>query len=285
MDRLRRALALSAIGLLALGCQAPPVPVEPTFRVVAAADYETLFDATLSVLRVNEFTPRWADRQRGEIVTHPATSAQWFEFWRGDSPGGYAKLESSLHTTRRYVKLWIGDADANPPGAPVGGSGANPAGDSGANPVGGSGANPDGDSGTNPVGDSGTNFAGPAPGDKSSGIAAAADAPPAGLAAGGVRPNLAAAGASGPRDYTIMIEVQKERYSAPERQVTTASGALGIYNERLPTTDGLRRARTPGESWIPQGRDAELERWLLEKIVRMFEERRSERRPPARQPT
>ena len=65
----------------------------------------------------------------------------------------------------------------------------------------------------------------------------------------------------------VSVQVDKERYSAPERQVTTASSALSIYSERLPTTEGLKLARTEGEHWVPLGRDPELEVYLLDKIA------------------
>lgn len=339
-------LVLLALALAALGCQAPPAPTGPTFQVVRSADYETLFDATLSVLRVNDFTPLRADRQRGEVLTHPATSAQWFEFWRGDSPGGFAKLESSLHTTRRYVRVKIEPAVPDAAGA-VGGvnaefaepgssrfaasseysgpsgavsdshstaqrgtrsgstgaaSDAQPAGHSDASDATsvvpnagqsstptagqyGTSANASGQQSTAPgadvlVIDATAQLADRSAVQDAAGAPAVTDIPAAaGRPVDGAHSsvtNLAAADATGPRDYIVTIEVQKERYSAPERQVTTASGALSIYNERLPTTDGLRKARTPGESWVPQGRDAELERWLLERAVRMFEERRNQ---------
>ncbi len=65
----------------------------------------------------------------------------------------------------------------------------------------------------------------------------------------------------------VSVEVDKQRYSVPERQVTTTSGALAIYSERLPTTTG-RRARTAAvEHWVPLGRDALLERALLDRIA------------------
>lgn len=67
--------------------------------------------------------------------------------------------------------------------------------------------------------------------------------------------------------YRLTVRVDKERYSAPERQVTTASGALGIYSERLPTKEGLRGARSRGEHWVPLGRDVLLERYLLERFA------------------
>ena len=72
--------------------------------------------------------------------------------------------------------------------------------------------------------------------------------------------------ASGGR-YRLVVQVDKYRYSAPERQVTTASGALSIYSERLPTTEGLRGARSRGLHWVPLGRDGLLEGYLLAKIL------------------
>lgn len=68
-------------------------------------------------------------------------------------------------------------------------------------------------------------------------------------------------------NYRVSVQVDKERYSAPERQVTTASGALAIYSERLPTTEGLLAARVEGEHWVPLGRDALFEAYLLEQIA------------------
>jgi hypothetical protein len=66
----------------------------------------------------------------------------------------------------------------------------------------------------------------------------------------------------------VIVEVEKSRYSAPQRQVTTASGALAIYSERLPTREGLRNARERDEHWVPLGRDGELEQYLLDQISR-----------------
>lgn len=68
-------------------------------------------------------------------------------------------------------------------------------------------------------------------------------------------------------DFRVSVRVEKERYSAPERQVTTASGALAIYSERLPTTEGLMASKARGEHWVPLGRDLLLERHLLDKIA------------------
>lgn len=86
-------------------------------------------------------------------------------------------------------------------------------------------------------------------------------------------------GKAGGDEYQLSVEVQKERYSAPERQVTTASGALAIYNERLPTEEGLRGAASRGAHWVPLGRDVRLEEYLLDRII----ERAA--RAPATQPS
>ncbi|MBN2447877.1 MAG: hypothetical protein JXO22_14185 [Phycisphaerae bacterium] len=72
--------------------------------------------------------------------------------------------------------------------------------------------------------------------------------------------------------FLVSVQVDKYRESAPERQVTTASGALAIYSERLPTTEGLRAARGGGFQRVPLGRDALLETYLLSKIINVMPE-------------
>lgn len=70
-----------------------------------------------------------------------------------------------------------------------------------------------------------------------------------------------------PDAQRLSVRVDKSRYSAPERQVTTASGALVIYSEQIPTEEGLRRRRVDGEQWVPLGRDVLFERYLLDRIA------------------
>jgi hypothetical protein len=67
--------------------------------------------------------------------------------------------------------------------------------------------------------------------------------------------------------YVLSVEVEKERFSSPERQVTTTSGALAIYSERLPTTEGLRASRLRDDHWVSLGRDGLLEAYLLERLA------------------
>lgn len=79
---------------------------------------------------------------------------------------------------------------------------------------------------------------------------------------------LAEAPASQPTTaYVLDVQVDKSRYSAPERQITTSSGALAIYQEKVPTTEGLRGARSAQARWVPLGRDPLLEAFLLAKLI------------------
>ncbi len=68
-------------------------------------------------------------------------------------------------------------------------------------------------------------------------------------------------------EYELKVEAQKERFNAPTRQVTSASGALAIYSERLPTSEGLRAARATPDYWTPTGRDELLEQFLLNELI------------------
>lgn len=74
-----------------------------------------------------------------------------------------------------------------------------------------------------------------------------------------------AAKSAGP--YRVQVVVNKERFSSPERQITTASGALMIFSERIPTTEGLRAGRQRADHWVPLGRDALLESELLSRLL------------------
>lgn len=76
---------------------------------------------------------------------------------------------------------------------------------------------------------------------------------------------------SGAGRYRIEVEVRKERFSTPERQVTTASGTLGLFSEKTPTIYGYFRARPGDARWISLGRDEALERSLLNHLLRGHE--------------
>lgn len=270
-----RYIALALLLSCWAGCRAPAPTTNPTGMIVTIADEERFVDHALATLRDNFFTPEYVDRSRGVIVSRPETSRQWFEFWRSDAPAGYQLLESSLHTVRRRVTINFVPADQ--PGARVAGrvESADPvqqqmqpaprhaqpprpaqaapqraraptyAAPSQMTPVGGRVSPAPSRPGLTPAPPASRPRISPAP-------PAAAPAPPA----------------PRPKPYRVTVTVDKERYSAPERQVTTVSGSLAIFSERLPTTEGIRASRGQGEHWIPLGRDGQYEQRLLARLVR-----------------
>ncbi|MEW6250391.1 MAG: hypothetical protein AB1716_07075 [Planctomycetota bacterium] len=177
--------------------------VAPTAMDVHAPDYESLFDRTLSVLRRHDFSPDRVERPRGVIVSEPSTSAQWFEWWRGDARGGYQLLESCLHTMQRVVTVNFEPLDDEARAAMAPAAEAE----------------------------------------------AAVERPPAG------------------GTYRVTVKVDKLRRLLPARQITTGSAALHIYNERVPTFEGLRGPASREVRWVPLGRDGLLESYLLQRLA------------------
>ena len=207
--------ALLLVGVtVQTGCQAPAQPTGPTEIVLHIADYEAFVDTSLSLLRRYDFPPDRVDRTRGLIISHPTTSAQWFEWWRVDAPGRYQTLESSLSTIRRIVTVNVEPLDATSAPAPE----------------------------TPPPATRPT---------RAEGITDASE--------------IAATPISG--RYRVRVQVEKSRYSAPERQITTASGAMSMYSANVPTVEGVRGPRSRKVAWVPLGRDALLEAFLLEHLT------------------
>ena len=67
--------------------------------------------------------------------------------------------------------------------------------------------------------------------------------------------------------YRVSVQVDKARFTTPERQITTASGALAIYSERTPPMEGLRGRAAGQARWVPLGRDSALEAFLLGELT------------------
>lgn len=65
----------------------------------------------------------------------------------------------------------------------------------------------------------------------------------------------------------VSVQVDVYRYAAPERQVTTASGALQIFGEKLPTAEGEMGSQAGAAYWVSLGRDSRLEDELLRRIT------------------
>ncbi len=100
--------------LLTVGaCQQPATLIaqaQPAAIRVASADFDSLWEESLAVLRSHRFRIDRQDRRAGVITTHPETSQHFFEFWRRDVARFSDWIESSLQTTRRRVRIEISTA-------------------------------------------------------------------------------------------------------------------------------------------------------------------------------
>ncbi|MFN0134539.1 MAG: hypothetical protein ACKVS9_00305 [Phycisphaerae bacterium] len=67
--------------------------------------------------------------------------------------------------------------------------------------------------------------------------------------------------------FRLSLQVDKERLSAVERQVTTTGAALTIFSERVPTVEGYRDPLEATRQWVPRGRNGQLESYLLHRVV------------------
>ncbi|MCK4293684.1 MAG: hypothetical protein KAY65_10845 [Planctomycetes bacterium] len=102
-------------GLILAGCAGQRgqtltlVETEP----VCFADLEkaAAMQAAEDVLAKMHFVIEKADADAGLIRTRPLTGAQFFEFWRTDSAGGFNAAEANLHSIRRTVELHIRKQD------------------------------------------------------------------------------------------------------------------------------------------------------------------------------
>lgn len=73
--------------------------------------------------------------------------------------------------------------------------------------------------------------------------------------------------AGGSGDFDVQVEVERFRYSLPERQVTNAAEALRIFSGGTPTYAGRVEQPSQTASWIPLGRDSTMEEKMLHQII------------------
>ena len=105
--------AALVVGVLA-GCPKYTEPV-PRARELSAAEknFESVWEASMRVLREYRFTPALQDRRSGLIQTQPMTSKHFTEFWRKEATTAEDVLEDSLHTIYRTATVRIVPRDAS----------------------------------------------------------------------------------------------------------------------------------------------------------------------------
>jgi len=97
------------------GCASGAKPGQNRSSVVAQAGTERICLADVQkaaamqvaedVLAKMHFIIEKADADAGLIRTRPLPGAQFFEFWRTDSVGGFNSTEANLHSIRRTLEL------------------------------------------------------------------------------------------------------------------------------------------------------------------------------------
>jgi hypothetical protein len=70
--------------------------------------------------------------------------------------------------------------------------------------------------------------------------------------------------------YDLQVQVDRFRYSLPERQVTNSAEALRLYSNAIPTYSGTTERPAETAHWIPLGRDATMESQVLRQIIRRY---------------
>jgi hypothetical protein len=73
-----------------------------------------------------------------------------------------------------------------------------------------------------------------------------------------------------PETYLLVVQIDKQRLSLPDRQITAPGSAYGAFGSRLPTTAGQLVSAAEAQTWLPAGRDPVLEDNLLRQIVKRY---------------
>ena len=101
------AAALVAAALLG-GCSAfemsPPTPI------TSSNEFNALWEASLEVLRENNFVVDRADPREGVITTFGLLGRHWFEPWRTDARKGSDVAEGALQTIYRQAAVRVSQA-------------------------------------------------------------------------------------------------------------------------------------------------------------------------------
>ena len=99
-------------GVLVLGGCAGPEKFDGIKSIcVAGADRGQVLAACEDVLGKMHFGLAKNDAEAGYIRSRPLTGAQWFEFWRKDTVGGYNWAQSNMHSVRRVVEMVVDEQD------------------------------------------------------------------------------------------------------------------------------------------------------------------------------
>ncbi|HBG26221.1 MAG: hypothetical protein A2Y10_08890 [Planctomycetes bacterium GWF2_41_51] len=100
----KMAIVLFVFSFLMQGC-GKQRQIAPEPKCLSGQEIDAVMkSAEKALIRMN-FVIDKSDANLALIVTKPLAGAQFFEFWRKDSAGGYNKALSSIHSLQRTVEL------------------------------------------------------------------------------------------------------------------------------------------------------------------------------------
>lgn len=80
-------------------------------------------------------------------------------------------------------------------------------------------------------------------------------------------------GGSPGEEAAVDVKVERLRYRLEERQIDNAAGAMRIFSADAPTTAGRREKPSKTGSWVPLGRDEQMEQTLLNALLANYHKR------------
>jgi len=93
-----------------LGCQSRVVSANNPVAITAE-EYDRMFEATVDVLRLNQFIVNRQDRRFGVVTTKPRVAASSLEPWWTDNTTAYQHVDATLNYQRRTVTVRLEPAD------------------------------------------------------------------------------------------------------------------------------------------------------------------------------
>ena len=110
MSRKIATAALTALLISAGGCAT--FRTDPATPATTSDKFNAVWDASLEVLRGENFVIDRADRRSGVITTEPMLGRHWFEFWRADAATRRDVTEGSVQTIYRRAVVHVLPAKA-----------------------------------------------------------------------------------------------------------------------------------------------------------------------------
>lgn len=112
LAQLRNTTLLIAVMLICTGCGRGLTTIDNPIAI-DAGEYDAIYDASIEVLRENNFTVDRRDYRFGQITSEPLLAASAMEPWYGDNTTAMQVAESTMNHQRRLVRVNIEPIDVD----------------------------------------------------------------------------------------------------------------------------------------------------------------------------